>query len=161
MSDLIFNELSTSICKSIKNISGLSHIFIDHKIWKDCEFKHQKPKIEYLLPKTKQSNYIPQAFNCSDWDDFYDKYRTRRIDRTQCLKIAKVVAIINGWKYLGMKQDNQSTKRHTFKAKNYYLQVDTETGAFEVYKNHDNHLGEIPFNTNELKNPKTDRSIKL
>jgi hypothetical protein len=83
------------------------------------------------------------------------------IDRTQCLKIAEIIAVVNGWECLGLKQDNQWTYRHTFKAKNYYLQVDTEKGAFEVYNGSSNHLGEIPFNGNTVENPKSNRFIRL
>ncbi|RLD62696.1 MAG: hypothetical protein DRI84_10585 [Bacteroidetes bacterium] len=150
-----------SPCAAIDNISTLSHVFVEHSIWNSCEYKHIKPKDDYFLPKTKQSEYIPQAFKCSGWDDFYTKYRTNEIDRTQCLKIAKIVAVVNGWNYLGMKQDNQWTNRHTFKARIHYLQVDTETGAFEVYNSPNNHLGEMPFNTNQIKNPDSSRFIRL
>jgi hypothetical protein len=150
-----------SICPAAKNISTLSHVFIEHSIWDSCEYKHKKPKEDYFLPNRIQSEYIPQAFNCSDWSNFYTKYRTQVIDRTQCLKIAQIVAIVNGWDDLGIKLDNQGTHRHTFKAKNHYLQVDTETGAFEVYNSPSNHLGEIALNSNELRNQDSTRFIRL
>lgn len=152
---------STSTCPAVNNISTLSHVFIDHSIWNSCEYKHKKPKEDYFLPKIQQSVYIPQAINCTNWDDFYTKYRTNVIDRTQCIKVAQIVAVVNGWDDLGMKQDNQWTRRLTFNAKNHYLQVDTETGAFEVYNSPSNHLGEIPFNTNKLEHPDSSRFIRL
>lgn len=152
-------EYSTTTCPDVKNISTLSHTFIEHSIWESCEYKHIKPKEDYFLPNRNQSEYIPQAFNCSDWSDFYTKYRTQVIDRTQCLKVAQIVAVVNGWVDLGMKQDNQGTPRRTFKARNHFLQVDTEKGAFEVYNGPRNHLGEIAFNSNELRNQDSTRFI--
>ncbi len=146
---------------SVKNLSAISHVFTTYEVWRNCKFKHKYPKEDYFLPNAKSSKYIIEAFNCVGWDDFYTKYRTNVIDRTQCLKIAQIVANINGWDDFGTKQDNQWTQRRTFKAKNHYLQIDTEKGAFEVYRNHNKHLGEILFNANKLEHPDSNRFIRL
>jgi len=149
-------DFSSSLCPVINNISTLSHVFSDHEVWKSCEYKHLKPKLNYLLPHYERSKLIPQAFGYSGWTDFYTNYRNGLIDRTQGLKVTKVLAAVNGWKDIGKKQDNEWNQRDTYKTKEYYLQVDTEQLAFEVYNGATNHVGELKYDSETINTKKAD-----
>lgn len=149
-------DFSSFLCPDINNISTLSHVFSEHEVWKSCEYQHVKPKENYLLPNYNRSVLIPRAFGYTDWTDFYINYRNGRIDRTQGLKVTKVFAAVNGWEYIGKKQDNQRNPRDTYEAKGYYLQVDTEQLAFEVYNGATNHIGELKYDSETINTKKAD-----
>lgn len=132
-----------------RNIASPKHVLNKFDIWKTCRFKLKKPT-QKLLPNLIMSSVVPIAFDCSNWSDFYQKYATNRINRNQCMKVAKVLARVNGWEDIGKRQDNRNTSRDTYNSKNYYLQVDTQHAAFEVYKIGEAHIGEIKFNQSNL-----------
>ena len=139
---------------SVRNITTPFHVIRGHNCWKDCSYKNVKASDEYLFPLSKIAEIIINAYGFERWNDFYADHQN--IDRTQRLEIAKVYATVNGWEYLGKKQGNQEVFRDTYKAKRYFLQVDTEQDAFEVYKGTDNHIGEIKFNSNSINRTKAD-----
>lgn len=146
-----------------RNIASPKHVFQKYNIWKSCKFKLNRPA-QGLMPNIGMTAVIPTAFDCNGWEDFYEKYSNGRIDRSQCLKIAKILATVNGWDDIGKKKDNQWTTRDTYNAKNYYLQVDTGHAAYEVYKVGEKHIGEIRFNTNNVDTEKAkgnNRFIRL
>lgn len=138
-----------------RNVASPMHVFQKYKIWENCKSKLIKPE-NGLLPNSRFSDVVPIAYNFKSWYDFYKNHQI--LDRTQRLKMAKILAVINGWEDIGKKRDNQWTSRDTYKAGKYYLQVDTKHDAFEVYKGSDNHLGELMFNSNKIKTKKSDSS---
>jgi len=139
-----------------RNITTSSHVIEEHNCWKDCSYKNVKTSNECLFPLYRLSEIIINGYGFEGWNDFYADHQN--IDRTQRLEIAKVYATINGWEYLGKKQDNQWTFRDTYQAQKYYLQVDTEQDAFEVYKGLNNHIGEIKFNSNGINKAKANNT---
>nr|WP_319401756.1 hypothetical protein [uncultured Carboxylicivirga sp.] len=153
---------STSTCPAVNNISTLSHVFIDHSIWNSCEYKHNKPKKDYLLPNFNQSEYIPKAYGYLGWSDFKNEM-IRTLDITKVKKMAEIMAIINGYVALGAVLDNQNKRRDTYNSKNYYLQVETQHNAFEVYNGVTNHIGELELGLKAINEDKADnqRFIRL
>lgn len=146
-------KISENVCSDVKNISCLSHIFEDHKVWNKCVFKHDRLKKNFLLPNFKLSEYIPKAFSYVGWHDYYTKQQG--INPSEKIKIGNIVAIINGWK-ASSACPNQ--KRALFEAKKYFIAIDTQHSTFEVYSGKTDHLGELFFNNNAINTSKKDKT---
>lgn len=134
----------------VRNISTSEHVIKDHKVWQDCSFIN-KVKNENILPMYMFSKYIFQALGYSSISEFYSNLAGRV---SEIKLIGKIIARLNGWQeYIGC--ENHSRIR--FESNGYYLAIDTQHAAFEVYSGSNNHLGEILFYKENINRTRANR----
>ncbi|WP_215222680.1 hypothetical protein [Echinicola shivajiensis] len=131
------------------HISNFHHIFIDHNLWKNCSFKHPGNVASLILPNAGLSKYVFEAYGHKNIEDTYPNNRTVGI--TNINEIGRIIAKINGWTEC---RPCQSSNKIVFSCKNYYISIDTQHIAFEVFLGNDDHKGEIEFHKNEINTQK-------
>lgn len=92
---------------------------------------------------------------------FYSRVRSKDPNEqiALCRYTGNLVAIINGWKISPHITSKNDRNIYTKKLKNndYYLSIDTETIAFELFNHAGEHLGEYDFKSEMTERPKSHR----
>lgn len=134
---------------NVMNLSSNIQVIKEREIWNDCLYIN-KVNSESILPFCDFSKYIFEVFGYLTIQNLYSNLANKS---AQIKKLGIIIARINGWKeYCGC----QNSSRLRFESNGYYITVDSQHAAFEVYSSLNSHLGEIIFYKNEINTSKKD-----
>lgn len=144
---------------------------------------HKKDKVEELIDLWNQSlqkqktqvwnlvfdqeNKIETLFPLGEVSDWVVENTKNRSDIAQKMKLAEVIAFINGWeKNFDLTRINNRDvyqPKNNFQGSILYLATDTQHGEFEVHnsKGQNNHLGAISFNRKIFKQREKKRTLNI
>lgn len=127
----------------------------------------QKQKTQVWNLVFDQENKIETLFPLGEVSDWVVENTKNKSDIAQKMKLAEVIAFINGWeKNFDLTRINNRDvyqPKNNFQGSILYLATDTQHGEFEVHdtSSMNNHLGAISFDRKKFKGKKDNRTLNL